>query len=105
MAQSGRYMANAVTLLSAVGATGSGSWMDVEGGIYQVHAEGTWNSSVLTLDAQGPNDTAIAIAGVSITANSPGTIEIRCVKGERVRATLTGGTPSGIYVRLVKAQE
>jgi hypothetical protein len=78
----------------------------VEGGVYQVHVEGTFGGTVLTLDAQGPNDTTIAgILGVSITAPQAGSTEIRCARGERIRYTLTGGAPSGLYIRLVKAQD
>lgn len=103
---SGRYNAHSVVLGSNVSATGSGSFLEVEGGIYQIHVEGTFAASVLTLDAQGPNDGTIAgVLGVSITAPQAGNTEIRCARGERLRYTLTGGAPSGLFIRLVKAQD
>lgn len=101
-----RFRAHGVALLTNVSATGSGSFVEVEGGIYQLFAEGTFGATVLTLDGQGPNDTTIAsVAGVSVTAPTAGTVELRCARGERVRATLTGGSPSGVYVSLVRVQE
>lgn len=101
----GRYGANSVVLGANIGATGSGGWCEVEGGLYQVHAEGTFGGTALTLDGRGPNDATIAtVAGISITAPTV-SVEVRCSRGEQVRYTLTGGTPSGLYIRLVKVSD
>lgn len=108
---SGRYNTNSAVLLVNVSATGSGSFADIDGGLYQVHTEGTFAASALTLDGQGPNDTTIAgltdIAGVAISVTAPtaGKPELRIARGARVRATLTGGAPAGIYARLVKVSD
>jgi hypothetical protein len=98
--------ANSIILFSNQSATGSSVFMDAEGGRYQMFAEGTFGGTTLTLDGQGPNDTTIAgISGVSVTAATAGGVEIMLARGERVRGTLTGGSPSGLYARLVKVSD
>jgi hypothetical protein len=93
-------------LLVNVSATGSGSFADIEGGRYQLFVEGTFGGTTLTLDGQGPNDTTISgVLGVSVVAATAGGVEIMCARGERLRATLTGGSPAGIYARLAKVSD
>lgn len=91
--------ANALRLLDGVGATGDGEYATWPGGSGWLLAEGTWGSSVLTLKIKLANGTAYTVPGVLLSAN--GRVAVNLPKGCLVAATLTGGSPSGLYAWLV----
>jgi hypothetical protein len=94
-----RRVANTIRLLK--NASASGSFTDpLPGGKYLLVAEGSWGGAALTLQYKGPNDTAIAVANVSLSTNANVAVDVG--DGAEVKAILTGGTPSGIYADLVR---
>ena len=87
-------------LLNSAVAAGAGEWKARAAGIYAVVADGTWGGTTLTLEYKGPKGNAIAITGVSISAN--GLVTVTLPAGQ-YRAVLTGGAAMNLSVALVLA--
>ena len=87
-----------LTLLSNAAATGD--WMDWPGGIGTFAVVGTFGGATITLEFLGPDGTtAVAIGGeTTLLANGVANAEIAAGK---VRAAVSGGTPSGIYADFI----
>lgn len=89
-------MSQRLDLLSNASATGS--YFDVVGGTYIMAAEATWAGGSVQLQSKGPNGTAIAIAGATLSAN--GFVQVLIADGSQVRIAVTG-SPTAVYVSLV----
>lgn len=93
--------ANRVVLGANIGATGTGAYMAVAGGAYILAAEGTFGATTLTLSKKGPNDTPVAVPGVSMTV-AGADIGLDIAAGTEIAYVLTGGAPPGMYISLTK---
>lgn len=66
------------------------------GGIGKFTAAGTFGGATVTLEYLGPDGATWLSGATSLT--SPGMVDFRLPPG-RIRAAISGGTPSGIYAR------
>jgi hypothetical protein len=85
-------------LLSNISATGNGStFSNVAGGSYILDIRGTLGGASVALQVSGA-DGVLTTLDTKTVAGTFGTYQIG--QGSSVRAVLTGGTPSGVYVAL-----
>ena len=85
-------------LLSNVSATGNGSTFgNVAGGSYILDIRGTLGGASVAVQVSGADGTLTTLA-TQTTTGTFGTYQIGA--SSSVRAVLTGGTPSGVYVAL-----
>lgn len=93
-----------LNLLTNASATGSGVTANL-GGRYVFVANGTFGGSTLQLQILGPDgSTFIDLANGAFTA-APVGVAVDVPYGATMRASLTGGTPSGFYAALVRAPQ
>jgi hypothetical protein len=89
---------NTVDLLSNVAVTGAYFRIGL-GGVYTLCAEGTFGGATVGMQLKGPNGGAITgPAETQFTA--PGICTLDIGAGQEVRMAVTGGAPSGLYVKL-----
>jgi len=82
--------------------TGPTAWFDAIGGRYIFAAEGNFGGSTLQLQAQGPNGSPINVVGAALSSN--GFIDVVIADGARVRVSVNGGAPTGLYSNLVSVR-
>lgn len=80
-------------------ATATGTAVTVPAGRHLFIVEGTFSGATVALQFEGPNGTMINVPNASVTANGMAVVEIPSGK---VRASVTGGPPSGIYASLLR---
>lgn len=91
-------------LLSNATATGTEKIVQI-GGRYVLTAVGTFSGATLQIQMLGPdNTTFIDLANGAFTA-APVGVAMDLPQGAHVRATLTGGSPTGMYAALARAQQ
>lgn len=91
-------------LLVNASATGTDAIAQI-GGRYVLTGTGTFGGATLQIQMLAPdNSTYINLANGSFTA-APIGVAMDLPQGAHVRATLTGGAPSGFYVSLARAQQ
>lgn len=90
-------MTDLANLLTNASTTGQS--IIVGGGPYTFSAVGSFGGATIQLELLGPDDaTWLAIPDASFTAN--GVKLLFLGKGSKVRAAISGGTPSGLYADL-----
>ena len=89
-------------LLSNASATGAGvTW---GGGKAQFSAAGTFGGATVALEVLGPDGTTWIAAGTSTSLTAAGLAVVDLPQGQ-VRASVTGGAPSGLYARLARVPQ
>lgn len=77
-------------------ASATGSWVDWGGGPGVFSAVGTFGGATVTLQFQGPDGSTAVAMGSDTTLTAAGAGGFVYPPG-RIRAAVTGGTPSGLY--------
>ena len=80
-------------------ASATGSPVTAQAGRHLFIVEGTFGGASVQLQFEGPNGTMIDVPGAVFTAND---MVILDIPPGRVQATVTGGTPSGLYADLIR---
>jgi len=87
-------MSGSVILLANASATGNGvTW---PGGDGEFVVAGTFGGATVALEVLGPDGTTWINAGSDGTLTAAGVCAFSLAQGQ-IRASVTGGTPSGIY--------
>jgi hypothetical protein len=89
-------MSGAVTLLSNASATGAGVTWPGGTGVFTV--AGTIGGATVALEVLGPDGATWLNAGSDGTLTAAGMCAFDLPQGQ-IRASVTGGTPSGVYAR------
>jgi hypothetical protein len=86
----------------AGGGQQAGSLHDIRGGIYVLVAVASaWNGATLTLNMVGPDGVTLVPAGAATTLTGNGN-GVAYLPPGLVTATLSGGTPTGLYVSIAR---
>lgn len=88
-----------VDLLYNASATGAGTLWG--GGKAQFSAAGTFGGATVALEVLGPDNATWIAAATSTSLTAAGLAVVDLPQGQ-VRASVTGGTPSGLYARLAR---
>lgn len=87
-------MSGSVTLLANASATGSGVVWPGGEGMFVV--AGTFGGATVALEVLGPDNATWINAGADGTLTAAGVCAFSLPQGQ-IRASVTGGTPSGLY--------
>jgi hypothetical protein len=92
-------MSGAVTLLNNASATGASVLWTGGRGYFSV--VGTFGGASVSLQVLGPDSATWLDVGTSTTVTAAGGVVFDLPDGQ-IRATVTGGTPSGLYARAAR---
>lgn len=79
-------------------ASATGAWLQWGGGVGVFTAAGTFGGATVSLEYLAPDGTTAVAMGTETTLTAAGGGAF-CYPPGRVRASVTGGTPSGLYAQ------